>query len=132
MKKKLTLIISVLVIGALLFAGYKAFLSPKAVKGAKNITIEVVNKEQNVDKSFSYNTDYEFLIDLLKENQKELGVTFKEFDFGTMVTGMMNYEAQDSKKEFFCISVNGTDATAGPNEIPLNDGDVIRFELRNY
>lgn len=132
MKKKLIVIISALVLGVLLFAGYKTFLAPKGVEGAKKITIEVVNKDQNVDKSFSYNTDHQFLFALLEEHQNELGLTFKKYDFGTMVTGMMGYEAQDSKKEYFHVLVNGVDAVAGPQEIPLMDGDIIRFELRTY
>ena len=49
-----------------------------------------------------------------------------------MVIGMMNYEANPDKQEFFYITINGEEAMTGVGEIPLEDQDVYKFELSNY
>ena len=129
MNKKITMIISALLVTLLLFAGYKTFLGPKGVEGSKEVSIHIINEDANVDETFSYKTDHEFLLALLEEHQKELGASFKKFDFGTMVKGLMNYVADD-KKEYFHLYVNDEDATTGPGEVPLNDKDTYTFELK--
>ena len=116
----------------LLFVGYKTFLGPKAIEGTKEVTIHIVNENQNVDETFTYNTDHEFLLELLEEKQDELGAKFEKSDYGTMVIGMMNYEANPDKQEFFYITINGEEAMTGVGEIPLEDQDVYKFELSNY
>ncbi|GMG96718.1 DUF4430 domain-containing protein [Tepidimicrobium xylanilyticum] len=132
MNKKIIAIILVLIVTVLLFVGYKAFLSPKGVEGQKLVTIHVINKNEDVDKTFEYNTDHNFLLELLEEKEEELGVTFEKYDFGTMVTGMLGYVADPNNQEYFHIYINGKDATTGPGEIPLTDGDTYTFELKNY
>jgi hypothetical protein len=131
MNKKIIAIIAVLVLAALAFVGYKTFLSPKGVEGAKEVTVNIVIEKEGIDETFTYNTDYEFLIELLEENQEELGITFEEYDFGKMITGMMGYTV-DPNSEYFHIYVNGEDATTGVAEIPLNDQDTYTFELKNF
>lgn len=49
-----------------------------------------------------------------------------------MITGMMNYTANESENEYFHIYVNGSDATSGPSEIPLNNNDNYKFELKKW
>lgn len=112
----------------LLLVGYNTFLGPKAVEGNKDLTIHVINEKQNVDETFNFKTDHEFLLELLEEKQEELGASFEKHDFGTMVTGMMDYIAND-KKEYFHIFINDEDAMTGPSEIPLRDNDVYTFKL---
>ncbi|MCF6463879.1 hypothetical protein [Clostridium sp. Cult1] len=132
MSKKFKVILSILIVTLLVFVGYKVFLSPKGVEGDKVVTIHVINEDEDVDKTFEYNTDYEFLLELLEEKQEELGITFEKYDFGTMVVGMLDYVADPNKQEYFHVSINGEDALTGPGEIPLIDEDVYTFELKNY
>ncbi|NMB26784.1 MAG: DUF4430 domain-containing protein [Tissierellia bacterium] len=132
MNKKAIVIISILVITLLLFASYKTFLGPKGIEGAKEVTVHIVNENEDVDKTFKYNTDHGFLLELLEEKQEELGATFETSDLGTMVIGMMNYISDPNKQEFFYITINGEEAMTGVGEIPLNDKDTYKFELTNY
>ena len=132
MNKKIIAIVSVLLLAVLVYWGYSAFIAPKGEEGKKQVTIHVVISKENIDQKFEYTTDHEFFYDLLKEKEGELGASFQTYDFGTMVTGMMNYVADESQQEFFHIAVNGEDATTGPQEIPLKDGDVYKFELKNW
>ena len=132
MKKKIIAVLSVLVLFVLLYVGYNAFLAPKASEGSKEVTIQVIAEGQDIDKTFTFHTDHAFLTDLLKEKQKELGASLKSSDFGTMVTGMMDYEADESKNEFFLFRINGEDAAAGTDDTPIQDGDAYQFVLSKW
>lgn len=132
MAKKITTIILVLVAVAAIFMAYNIFFGPETTEGVKDITIEIIVAHEDIDASFSYQTEEELLIDLLNWHQEELGAQFQSFDFGTMVIGMMNYTANESNNEFFHISINGEEAMTGPDEIPLRDHDVYTFELTRW
>lgn len=131
MNKKITAIVIVLVVALLGFLGYRAFISPKGVEGGKEVTINIIVEKEGIDETFKYNTDHEFLIELLEEKQEELDISFEEFDLGKMVTGMMGYEV-DPTSEYFHIYINGEDAMTGVGEIPLNNEDIYTFELKNF
>lgn len=132
MKKKIFTIVLLIVIAALALLGYKTFLSPKGTEGLKDVTIQIVVDKENINENFDFTTDHEFLIELLDENQNELGLRLKKYDLGSMVTGMMNYTANEDENEYFHIYVNGLDATSGPSEIPLNNNDNYKFELKKW
>ncbi len=131
MKNKVLVIVLLLVIAGLALVGYKSFLSPQGVEGAKNVTIEIVVENENINEDFKFQTDHEFLMELLNEHKKELGLSAIDSDLGTMITGMMNYTA-DENSEYFHIYINERDATVGAGEIPLNNGDKYKFELINW
>ena len=97
MKKKTLTIILLVVIAALALLGYKTFLSLKGVEGFKNVTVQIVIEKENINENLDFKTDHKFLIELLNENQKKLGLSLKEYDSGSMIIGMMNYIADESK-----------------------------------
>ena len=134
MKKKIAIILSVLLVVGLVFIGYNTFLKPEGTEGSKNVSIdvEIENEEVDIDESFEYDTDQEFLLGLIEENQEELGAVFQESDLGKMLVGMMDYEADEGDQEYFHILVDGEDATTGVSEIPLEDDGKYKFELRTY
>ncbi len=132
MNKKILTIASVILLFVLLYLGYNAFLAPKGTEGAKEVTIQIVIEKENIDETFTFNTDHEFLTDLIKEKQDELGASFESSDFGTMITGMKGYEADISKNEFFLIQINGEDAMAGTDDTPIQDGDQYSFVLSTW
>lgn len=131
-KKKLILIVLAIVLaGALLFA-YNKFLLPEGVAGEKEVSIRIIIEEKQLDRLFTYNTDHEYLYDLLKEKEEELGASFEEYSFGVMLKGLMGYEANQARNEFFHISVNGEDAMEGIQQLPLNDGDIYTLQLMKW
>ncbi|HHT66497.1 MAG: DUF4430 domain-containing protein [Caldicoprobacterales bacterium] len=131
MKKKILVILAVIAAAALLFTGYQMFLAPKGTEGSKEVTVQIVVEKENIDETFHFRTDDEFLTDLLKEQQEKLGVTLQSFDFGTMIIGMMNYTA-DSNSEYFHFQVNGEDAMVGTDDTPIQDGDTYKFILTPF
>lgn len=132
MNKKSMVVLALLALTILLLVGYNTFLAPKGVEGSKEITIQVVNENEETDETFTYNTDHEFLFELLEEHEEELGMEYSTSEFGPMITAMMKYTADDSKQEYFHIYVNDEDAMTGVSQIPLNDGDIYKFKLSNY
>lgn len=132
LNKKVIVIIAVIAVAVLAFWGYNEFLAPEGSEGDKEVTIQIVNEEADVDESFTYQTDHEFLFALLEEHQEELGMEYQTSEYGEMITAMMNHTVDDAKQEYFHIYVNDEDATTGVSQIPLKDGDVYKFELANY
>jgi hypothetical protein len=131
MNKKIILIISVILIVGLLYAGYQAFLAPKGTEGSKKVTIQVVVEKEDIDETFTFKTDHEFLTDLIKEQQEKLGASYESTDYGTMITGMMGYKA-DPNGEFFLFQVNGEDSMVGTDDTPIQDGDTYKFILSTF
>ena len=131
MNKKIIAIILVVVVVGLLYAGYQAFLAPKGTEGSKEVSIQIVVEKENIDESFTFKTDNEFLTDLIKEKQEELGASFESTDFGTMITGMANYTA-DPNSEYFLFQVNGEDSMVGTDDTPIADGDSYKFVLSTF
>jgi len=131
MNKKIGLIILVVVLAAAGLGIYNFYLAPEGVAGAKVVSLEIMIGDQGIDEEFEFETDKEFLLGLLEEEQETLGCDFESYDFGKMVVKLMDYEA-DSNQEYFHLMVNGEDAERGPGEVPLEDESTYRFELRGY
>lgn len=132
MKNKILLAVVVVLVAIGAFFGYKHFFGSKAQEGEKAVVIEIVIPKNQVDEKIEINTDAAFVYDLLMENKDDLGVDIQEQSFGPFLNGMKGYVAQESEKEFFNIAINGEDAMVGIKEIPVKDGDVYRFELKNW
>lgn len=128
MKKKIVLVLAVVAAALLLIAGYFKFLAPKAQVGAKAVTVQIVMKDKGISKTFQYQTNSSYLADLLKEKKDELKPVLQSGQYGEFVSGLLGMTA-DPKKEFFNIKVNGTDATLGVSQLPLENGKTYTFTL---
>ncbi|WP_164919004.1 MULTISPECIES: DUF4430 domain-containing protein [Acutalibacteraceae] len=128
MKKKIGISAAVLAVCALLFAGYLAFLAPKAQSGQKSVKIEVVVESKNIDRTFEYRTNRSYVADLLEDEKGGLQTEMEDSQYGKFVSGLLGVKA-DSSKEYFNIKVNGTDAAVGVSRLPLEDGKVYTFTL---
>ena len=132
MKNKLLIITIALIGGLLLLFGYNSFFAPEGVEGEKEVALQIVIEKEDIDETFNIKTNGEFLVNLINENEEKLGVSLKDTDYGTMITGLMNYTADEDNKEFFHISINGQDAMNGIDEIPINNGDKYIIELKTW
>ena len=129
MNKKVLIVGLVLILGVAAFFGYDAFFGQKAQEGSKTVTVEIVAESQGINETYEYKTDAAFLYDLLVEHQEALEIEFAE---GGFVTSMMGYTADEAKKEFYSILINGEYAMTGAKETPVEDGTVFRFELSTW
>lgn len=130
-KKILVGLLAVIVaIGA--YFAYGVFFGPETQEGTKTVTIEIVVDSEEINKTYTFKTDTEFLYDLLLENEQEIKLEILDSSFGPMLTGLEGYSANESKQEFYHISINGEAAMVGIKDIPVLEGDVYRFEIMNW
>ena len=132
MNKKLLSIMVVVILVVGLGALYSQFLAPEAQEGEKEVTLEIVIEKEGIEETFVYQTDGEYLMELLEEHSDELELETEETSFGDMLVGFFGYRADDGANEFFKIVVDGEDAMVGAAELPLEDGSVYTIELDTF
>lgn len=131
MNKKIIVIGLVVLLAVAALFGYSEFFGPDTQKGAKEVTVEIVVEGQNINTSYTFNTDTELLLDLLTEVKDEIKFELLDSSFGPMVVGLEGYTANPAS-EYYHIIINGVDAMVGVKDIPVADGDVYRFEIRTF
>ncbi len=112
----------VIVVGA--FAWLYFAHRPKTVKGAKHITVEVVH---NGTKTYEYDTDAEFLRQVLCEENGLISGT--EGEFGLFIDTVDGYKNDSEKQEWWCITKGGETIMTGVDEIAISDGDKYEITL---
>lgn len=53
-------------------------------------------------------------------------------DFGTFIVSVNGIKADDSKKTYWAIYVNGDYSQYGADSQPVNDGDAYALRLESY
>ena len=96
---------------------------PETVTGTKNIDVIVIHADQT-ENTFSYETNAEYLGEVLLENELAEGdIT----DYGLFITTVDGETANSSKQQWWCITKGGESVTTGADSLPIIDGD--QFEL---
>ena len=96
---------------------------PQTTAGEKEIHILVTHADQT-ENTFNYETDAEYLADVLLENK------LVEGDFGTyglFIHTVDGETADNSKQQWWCITKGGEKVNSGADALPVADGD--QFEL---
>ena len=96
---------------------------PKTVTGEKEITIIVIHADKT-ENTFIYQTDAEYLVDVLLENNLvdgEMG------SYGLFITTVDGETVDESKQQWWCITKGGEQVNSGADALPIADGD--QFEL---
>ena len=96
---------------------------PETTAGAKEINVVVVHADQT-ENTFTYQTDAEYLADVLLENELVTGETGA---YGLFITTVDGETADDSKQQWWCITKGGESVTTGADTLPIADED--QFEL---
>ena len=96
---------------------------PETVTGAKIIDVIVIHADQT-ENAFSYETDAEYLGEVLLENKLAEG---DSSDYGLFITTVDGEAADSSKQQWWCITKDGESVTTGADSLPIADGD--QFEL---
>lgn len=124
--KKLFIGVGVMVLLIALFAVLFFLFRPKAVQGAKSITIEVVDNN-GVSTVYDVHTDAEYLRQAMEE-AKGLEFSGTESEYGMMVETVngitADYNVDQSYWGFF---VNGEYCNYGIETQPVTDGDAFRI-----
>mgnify|MGYP002773051535 CR=1 FL=1 len=131
-KKSKTKIVAAAVILVVLVAAvailYGVF-RPKPVKGSKEITVTVVDKDGN-EKKYEHRTDAEYLRQALEEIEG-LTVEGEEGDYGLFVKKVNGMKADyDEDGAYWSFYLNDVYCNSSIDGQPVNDGDAfaIKYE----
>ena len=126
MKKNGKIVIAVVALIALIaiFVGVYVAARPDTSTGAKTITVEVVHADES-SKTFTYNTDAEYLGDVLLTEGLIEG---EEGPYGLtvlVVDGEQAIFAEDGA--YWALYVGEEYGTTGVDTTPVNDGDAFKL-----
>ncbi len=124
MKKKPIMIAAVILIILCVCAGGIYYVTrPETAEGSKEITVEVIHGDET-EKEFTYQTDAEYLGEVLLENELVVGT---ESEYGLYITEVDGEAADDSLQQWWGITKDGEMTSTGADTTPIEDGD--HFEL---
>ena len=96
---------------------------PETNIGEKEINI-IVTHADKTENTFTYQTDAEYLADVLLENELADG---EMGSYGLFITTVDGETADESKQQWWCITKGGDRVNSGADALPIADGD--QFEL---
>ena len=111
---------------------YIRFSAKSDTNGQKAYTLEVSDGNKNI--RYSGKTDSEYLSGLMEELKNTDGFEYESeiADFGMYITEVNGIKADESKKTYWAIYVNGEYGQHGADSQPVNDGDAYVFKLESY
>ena len=121
----IALVALVALIAVLLFAYNKFGKGGTAQAGDKKVVVSVVDLDGNTN-DFTYQTDAEFLGDLVQEEGLAEG---EDSGYGLFITSVNGIAADDSKQQWWCLTKDGEMVMTGADATPLADGDHYEFTL---
>ena len=126
--KKTLLAVAALAVVAALMLGLWYFTRPETQAGAKTIAVEVVHGDESV-KEFTYHTDAEYLGEVLLAEQLAEG---EQGAYGLFITTVDGETAQDSLRQWWCITKGGGRVDTGADTTPIADGDHFELTMSTY
>lgn len=124
--KGLALVLGLLlVLGLFSGCGEKPSGSAGESGSVKNITLQVVHRDESV-KDFEIATDKENLRQALEDEGLIAG---EESEFGLFVKTVDGEMADDSKQEWWCLTKGGETWNNGVDSTEIADGDAFEFTL---
>lgn len=124
--KKIVIGVAVLAVLVILLGAAYAVFGPKAVKGAKTVTIEVIDNEQK-STFYTVNTDAEYLRQVMEEAE---GLEFSgtESEYGIMLDTVNGLRADYNEDgAYWSIMVNGEYGMYGADSQPVADGETYQL-----
>lgn len=121
MKNKKTNLIAVIVLVVVLAAAGLLYMKfkPGTTAEDKEITVKVSALE-NGEESFTYQTDAEYLGEVLTANKLIEG---EDGQYGLFITTANGVKADDSKQQWWCITKGGEQVNTSADQTPIQDGD---------
>lgn len=97
-------------------------------EGAKDVTLEMKSERDAMyEEVFVEDVEYDTLGELLRTLDY---CEWTESDYGFYITGFYDCMEDIDNQYWWCVTVNGEQATKGVDEIPLQDDDVYLFDLK--
>ncbi len=126
--KKTLLAVAALAAAAALMLGLWYFTRPQAQAGDKTVAVEVVHADGS-SREFAYRTDEEYLGPLLQEEKLAEG---EQGAYGLFITTVDGETAQDSLRQWWCVTKGGERVDTGADATPIADGDHFELTMSTY
>ena len=126
--KKTAIAVAALALAAALMLGLWYFTRPQSQAGEKTIVVQVVHGDQST-KDFTCQTDADTLGEVLVEEKLAQG---EEGPTGLFVTVVDGEEAQDSLRQWWCVTKGGDQVDTGVDATPIADGDHFELTMSTY
>ena len=126
--KKTLFAVAALAVVAALMLGLWYFTRPETQAGDKTVVVEVVHADGN-SREFTCQTDEEYLGPLLLEEKLAEG---EQGAYGLFITTVDGETAQDSLRQWWCITKGGERVDTGADATPIADGDHFELTLSTY
>ena len=126
--KKTVMAVAALALAAALMLGLWYFTRPQSQAGEKTIVVQVVHGDQS-SKEFTCQTDAETLGEVLVEEKLAQG---EEGPTGLFVTVVDGEEAQESLRQWWCVTKDGEMLNTGVSSTPIADGDHFELTMSTY
>ena len=125
---KRNLIISLIVLIVLCVAAFLLYreFSPQPSGGEKNISVTVIHGDKT-EKTFTYQTDAEYLGEVLTEEKL---VTGDNGDYGLFITEADGETANESLQQWWCITKGGESVNTSADQTPIHDNDQFELTLK--
>lgn len=126
--KKTLFAVAALAVVAALMLGLWYFTRPETQAGDKTVVVEVVHADGN-SREFTCQTDEEYLGPLLLEEKLAEG---EQGAYGLFITTVDGETAQDSLRQWWCITKEGERVDTGADTTPIADSDHFELTLSTY
>lgn len=127
-KKLIIAVVALVAVIAVLIGVYVA-TRPDTVEGGKSITVIVVHKD-GTEKTFTYNTDAEYLAEVLLA---EGLVTGSESEYGLTIESVDGETASwETDGAYWSLYIGDEYATTGASGIALEDGGVYKLVYESF
>ena len=120
--------VAALVAAAALMLGIWYFNLPQTREGAKTVVVEVVHADEST-REFTCRTDAEYLGEVLLAEQLAEG---ERSAYGLFITTVDGEEAQDSLRQWWCVTNQGERVDTGVDSTPIADGDHFELTMSTY
>ena len=126
--KKAVFAVAALAAAAALMLGIWYLATPQAQAGEKTVVVQVIHGDDS-SKDFTYRTDAENLGQVLVEENLVQG---EDSATGLFVTTVDGETAQDSLRQWWCVTKGGEWLDTGVDATPITDGDHFELTLSTY
>ena len=126
--KKTYFAVTALAVAAVLMLGLWYFSKPQAQAGDKTVVVEVVHAGAS-SKEFTFHTEAGYLGEVLLDEQLVEG---EQSAYGLFITTVDGETAQDSLRQWWCVTKDGGRVDTGVDSTPIADGDHFELTLSTY
>ena len=98
---------------------------PETSIGEKEVNITVIHADKT-ENTFTYQTDAEYLAEVLLENKLAEG---EEGTYGLFIQTVDGETADSEKQQWWCITKGSAQVNSGADTLPIADGDAFELTL---